>query len=139
MMRCVVLLLVSALVGSAVGQITSGEEEAFDQCGVLVSGSGCVLLDTGGARYVVVNVGDFQFGDEVRVVGTLDPNCITICDEAEGCIRGAEVYNPAIYPCGSAIPSFPEDLLSGACLASSIGLFVLTIGGLWLTRRGRRA
>lgn len=107
---------------------------AFDECGVLTPGSGCILVDTGGGRYIITEAGRFGFGDEVRVVGTLDPACTSICPEADGCIRGAELYDPDFYPCGQAIPSFPADLVSGICTSASAGLVLATFVGLVATR-----
>ena len=80
----------------------------FDACGVLSPGNGCVLFVGGGGSYVIAaDAEGFGFGDPVRVVGTLDTTCITICPAADGCIRGATLYNPAVFPCGTALPDFP--------------------------------
>ncbi len=60
----------------------------FDGCGVLVQGVECVLFepDTGGL-YVLDNIEHFQVGDHVRVHGVLNPDCITICMQGNGCIE----------------------------------------------------
>ncbi|MBA7664012.1 hypothetical protein ES703_72062 [subsurface metagenome] len=60
----------------------------FDGCGVLVQGVECVLFepDTGGL-YVLDNIEHFQVGDHVRVRGVLNPDCITICMQGNGCIE----------------------------------------------------
>jgi len=126
-------ILLGAYPASA--QEDGGGMQEFDACGVLLAGAGCALFEGGGGTYVVVNTGDFQFGDTVRVVGTLDPDCITICPEADGCIRGAELYDPAVFPCGTSLPSFPEDIITGVCSTVSTGLLTLTLAGTWLTRR----
>ena len=99
----------------------------FDACGVLVNGPGCVLFEGGGGSYVLADAGNFAFGDTVRVVGTLNPNCITLCPEADGCISGAEVVDPAVFPCGTPLPSFPQDIFTGVCPAAATGLLALTL------------
>jgi len=109
----------------------------FDACGVLAVGNGCILFEGGGGTYVLPDAGGFDFGDAVRVVGTLDPECITICDEADGCIRGAAVYDPAFYPCGSSLPNFPGDIITNTCSSVGAALPAAALAGLWLTRRRR--
>jgi len=60
----------------------------FDDCGVLVQGVECVLFqaDTGGL-YVLDNTGNFNVGDHVRVRGLMNPYCVTICMQGNGCIQ----------------------------------------------------
>jgi len=60
----------------------------FDGCGVLVQGVECVLFepDTGGL-YLLDNLKHFQVGDHVRVRGVLNPDCVTICMQGNGCIE----------------------------------------------------
>lgn len=123
-----------AIVGTGLRAVAQTGED-FDGCGVLVSGSGCVLLDTGGSLYVVTNTGRFQFGEEVRVTGTLTENCTVICAEADGCIQGATVYDLDVYPCGTPLPSFPEDIVTDACAAASGSLIGLSTLGALLVRR----
>ncbi len=108
----------------------SGAGGEIDACGILVRDGNCVLFDGGGGRYVLSDYGDFTVGDPVRVVGTIDENCITICNTADGCIRGAIVYDPAVLPCGTPV-SVPFDPCSGL----SAGLMMLTIAGLAAVRR----
>ncbi len=132
------LLAICALCGPVVAQDTRAEPQPFDACGVLIAGAGCTLIEAAGGRYVVPDAGDFAFGEAVRVVGTLDPECLTIC-EADGCIRGAVVYDPALLPCGTAIPDLPADLVSGLCTAASGAIAGLAAGGVWLGRRRGRA
>jgi len=117
----------------------NGGMQPIDACGMLVQGHGCVLFQGGGGSYVVPDAGDFKFGDLVRVVGTVDPNCITICPDADGCIRGAVLYDPLVFPCGTRLPSFPGDLLTGLCETAGGVLIGLPLAGLWYTRvrRGR--
>lgn len=61
----------------------------FDSCGELVEGTECVLFQDfrDNALYVVENLGSFDVGDVVSVVGIYDPNCVTTCQEGTGCIR----------------------------------------------------
>lgn len=114
--------------------------QEIDACGVLMQGTGgCTVFQGGEGAYVLADVpGGFAFGDAVRVVGTIDTNCNSICTEVDGCIRGAEVYDPLVYPCGQAIPSFPADIISGACTGLSGALAGGAVLGLWLTRRRMR-
>ena len=60
----------------------------FDGWGVLVQGVECVLFQANeGGLYVLDNLGDFQVGDRVRVCGTLNPYCVTMCMQGNGCIE----------------------------------------------------
>lgn len=106
----------------------------IDACGTLVRGVTCVMFETGGKQYYLADYGGFDIGDEVRVVGTLDPSCITICLQGDGCIRGATVYDPRVFPCGTDLPNFPADICSEAASAALSGL---AAAGLWLARRPR--
>jgi hypothetical protein len=60
----------------------------FDDCGVLIQAVECVLFqaDTGGL-YLLNNLGKFQVGDHVRVRGILNPSCVSICMQGNGCIE----------------------------------------------------
>jgi hypothetical protein len=139
MTRVVTLVCFALCIAVAQGQTTQPSMREIDACGVLVQGAGCVLFEGGGGTYVVVASGDFQFGDAVRVVGTVDTGCITICPEADGCIRGATLYDPAVLPCGTDLPNLPADLVSGLCSTISASLLMLTAVGLWCTARAARA
>jgi len=112
-----------AAAAAAVAQAPSSQPSAFDACGYLVAGPGCILFEGGGGTYVLPQAEGFQFGDFVRVVGTLDPECVTICPQADGCIRGARVYSARQFPCGTHLPNFPEDIVINVCSSLS-GLFV---------------
>jgi hypothetical protein len=83
----------------------------IDTCGVLVQSGSCVVIAVNGGNYVLSDYGRYRAGDSVRVVGTADPNCIQICPDADGCIRGATLYDPSQFPCGTAIPSLGENLI----------------------------
>jgi len=135
MPRVAALVTSGLLVCVAYAQVDPNAPRAIDACGVLVQGAECVLFEGGGGRYVLSDYGDFKVSDTVRVVGTIDPNCATICLEGDGCIRGATLYDPAVFPCGQRIPSFPEDLLIDACAAASAALPTLTLAGLVLAGR----
>lgn len=136
-MRAGVLTLMLAAAGAclAQGDPNAGALTPFDACGVLAQGYGCVLFEGGGGSYVLAEAGGFRFGDEVRVVGTLDPACITICEDADGCIRGAAIYDPAVYPCGSDLPDFPGDIISNVCAEVGATLVATALAGAWCTRR----
>ena len=61
---------------------------SFDGCGTLVAGAECPLFQAdNGGLFLVENLGGFNLGDYVRVVGTLDLGCITVCLQGNGCIR----------------------------------------------------
>lgn len=105
----------------------------IDACGTLVRGVECVLFETGGARYFLADYGGYRVGDEVRVVGTVSPDCVTICGEGDGCVQGAVLYDPAVFPCGTDLPDFPGDI----CTAAAAGLTGLAAAGIYLTGRQR--
>lgn len=115
----VLALHVAAGGGVAFAQ-TGGTE--FDACGVLVRGTECTLFETGGKRYLVVgDFSRFRVGDAVRVVGKLNPQCVTICSEGDGCIGDAEIFNPELFPCGTPI-QVPFDPCSGLSLTAATAL-----------------
>lgn len=140
MFRLASWMMVLSTAVSACGQITD-ELQPIDDCGVLVNGGGCVLFEGAGGSYVLVaDLEGYRFGDSVRVVGTINPYCNNICAaETDGCIQGATVYDPAVYPCGTEIPSLAEDLISGACAAASGALIMICVCGMWMTRTRRVA
>lgn len=119
------LLLAASINPSARAQST---DQTIDECGVLVRVGSCVLFEGAGGRFVLADYGDYREGDLVRVVGTVDENCITICSEADGCVRGAEVFDPLVFPCGEPLPDFPGDVCTGVAggltLAGLSGLAV---------------
>ncbi len=131
--------LAGAQTGNGGGSNSQTGPQPFDACGTLVRGTECVLFEGGGGKYYVPDTGGHHVGDTIRVVGTLDPNCATFCQDADGCISGAKVYDPAVYPCGTAIPSFPGDIITNACTTISAGTLALSIVGMYLTRGTRRA
>ncbi|MGD8787741.1 MAG: DUF5818 domain-containing protein, partial [Phycisphaerales bacterium] len=72
----------------------------FDSCGTLIQGVECILFqaDTGGL-YLLDNLGSFEAGDRVRVCGVLNPDCISICMQGNGCIE-----NNTISECDESEP-----------------------------------
>lgn len=135
MARVFAISILIAATTSALGQTTQPSTREIDACGVLVQGSRCVLFEGGGGKYVLSDYGHFKAGDAVRVVGTVDTNCTTLCSEADGCVRGAVVYDPAVLPCGTKLPNFPGDLATGLCSAASATLLTVTLVGLRVSRR----
>ncbi len=127
----VALIAIAATVAHA--QSDNGNDNSaaeFDACGTLIrSEAGCTLFSGGGGQFVLADYGGFRVGDAVRVVGTLDPACVTICPDADGCIRGAVVYDPAVLPCGT-----PIDVAFDPCSGLSAGLLALSALGFVLTR-----
>jgi hypothetical protein len=130
------ILVLASAAGAQTTQPSDNSPQAIDECGTLVEGSGCVLFQGAGGKWVIPGgSGDFRFGDAVRVVGTADPSCVTICPDADGCIRGAVLYDPNVLPCGTALPNFPADIVTNVCSTLSAALLTLTVVGLLATRR----
>jgi hypothetical protein len=70
----------------------SAQTTPFDGCGTLVQGVTCPVLfsaDSGGL-WLLGNLGGFQLGDYVHVVGSADPFCITFCQQG-GCIANSTI------------------------------------------------
>ncbi|MCG8407936.1 MAG: zinc-dependent metalloprotease [Phycisphaerales bacterium] len=66
----------------------------FNECGTLVQGTPCVLLQSdSGGLYEVNNLGDFQVGDHVRVIGGLISEG-SYCQQGDG-----QVFDNTIEPC----------------------------------------
>jgi len=103
----------------------------IDACGVLVRGAECIVFEAGGLRYFLSDYGGYQVGDSVRVVGFVNPDCLTICQDVDACISGATVYDPDVLPCGTPLPDFPGDL----CTAAAGALASAIAAGLYFTRR----
>ena len=106
----IVAALSIAAVHGALAQTTQPSNQEIDACGTLVQVGRCVLFSGAGGNYVLADYGDFKLGDAVRVVGTISTDCQNICAEADGCIQGAVVYDPAIVPCGTPIADLETDL-----------------------------
>ena len=93
---CVLVLFV--LLGAP--SLVRAQVSTFNGCGTLVPGVTCPLLfqADGGGLFVLKSYGGFNIGDYVRVVGTLDPFCVTVCMEGNGCI-----IDNTISSCGSPV------------------------------------
>lgn len=139
MLARLVRVLSAALCATACGQEDGdGAPQPIDACGTLVQGVECVLFEGGGGRYWLSDYGDYHVGDTVRVVGTILPDCVTICGEIDGCVSDARVYDVGVYPCGTDIPNLPADLIGGVCDTTAAALGGLTVAGLCFTWPGRR-
>ena len=132
--RLTLPLNVIIIAASAPASAQLSDEPDFDACGVLVQGAECVLFTGGGGSYALSDYANFKIGDLVRVIGTLDENCITICQEGDGCIRGAEVFDPTVFPCGT-----PVRVEFDPCGGLSAALVPLLGGGLLLVGFRRSA
>lgn len=114
----------------------------FDACGTLVVSGGCLVFRGGGGDYYLADYGRYAAGDSVRVIGTLNTDCVTICSAADGCIQGAISYDPSVYPCGTTIPSLADDLIpaltDAACTAASGVLAGTGLIGMLVARPRRR-
>ncbi len=68
--------------------IESCESQNINSCGTLVQGTECVLFqaDNDGGLWFG-DFGDYAVGDNVLIVGTLDPDCVNICLEGDGCVN----------------------------------------------------
>lgn len=86
---------------AALAPCAAAQTSPFEGCGSIVQGVTCPKLfqaDAGGL-YVLSNLGAAQLGDRVYVTGTLDPGCITICQQGQGCIQ-----SNTIAPCDPSTP-----------------------------------
>lgn len=131
--------LIGGLLSAGAARAQDTETREIDACGVLVRVGGCILFEEGGGRYYIPDPGRYREGDAVRVIGTVDPTCITICTAADGCIRGAVLYDPAVFPCGTPLPSLANDILGSACSGLSTAISAGLLVSLWFTARRRHA
>jgi hypothetical protein len=73
----------------------------FDACGILVDGVECTLFESDdGGLFALSDLGAFAVGDRVHVIGAYDPNCVSICQQGNGCVQ-----NDAIEPAAAACPN----------------------------------
>ena len=99
----------------------------FSGCGTLFQGVECVLFRADdGSVYILDNLGSFVAGDRVRVVGTLDPVCLSICQQGNGCIQGNTITAGQTVCPGGPVP---------ICPAVSTTLLALSVLGLLRWRR----
>ena len=138
-----VAALLAAFANVATAQTTQPSGQEIDACGTLVQVGRCVLFSGAGGNFVLADYGNFRLGDAVRVVGTINTDCMNICAEADGCIQGAVVYDPAIMPCGTPIPDLGTDLAVAAidslCTGASAAIGAAGLVGMALTGRRRHS
>jgi hypothetical protein len=135
-MRIFALFACLALPPIAAAQSTMAE---IDECGTLIQGNSCVLFQGSSGKYVLTDYGRFHVGDAVRVTGSADANCPSICPDADGCVRGSHIYDPSVLPCGTPISNVQTDLLPNLCTAATGALTTAAGTGLLLIGRRRRA
>ena len=91
----------------------------FDGCGTVVPGVTCPKLfqpDAGGLYVLNTNMSPYNIGDHLHVIGMIDPNCITICQQGNGCI------NPTfVGPCTPATDLCYGDGSQGNCPCNNNG------------------
>ena len=117
-MNLLTALRLSALAALLFLSAPTASAQAFAGCGTVVQGVTCPKLfapDAGGL-YVVGGLTPFNVGDHVHVTGTIDPSCITICQQGNGCINGAVVTN-----CSTGTPFCFGDGSSGPCPCNNNG------------------
>lgn len=94
-------------------------QASFDGCGTLVPGVTCTKLfqpDAGGLYVLGTDLTPYSLGDHLHVVGTIDPSCITLCMQGNGCI------NPSLVEsCSPATDLCFGDGTQGACPCSNSG------------------
>jgi hypothetical protein len=105
----------------------------LDTCGTLVQTGDCVLFEGGGGSFYIADYGDFRVGDTVHVVGTIT-ECTNICSQADGCISGAQLFDPVLEPCGAPVTSFEAEL----CTAASASLVGALGAGFFVARPRHR-
>lgn len=129
-------LFIAATAAPALAQTSQPTNTDFDSCGVLIRGTECVLFQGAGGKYFVEgDFSHFKVGDSVRVVGELNANCITICQEIDGCVGNAEVFDPLLFPCGTPVQT-PFDPCAGLTLPTSLAA---AGAGLYFAARRRRS
>ncbi|MCK4607736.1 MAG: hypothetical protein KAU35_10610 [candidate division Zixibacteria bacterium] len=97
----------------------------IDDCGYLQQGveAGCVLFVTDHhGSYLIGDLGGFGIGDRVRVVGAVDPACITFCMQGDGCL-----IDYTISECGIQFHGCGRIVQGAECV-----LFLTDLGGLYL-------
>jgi hypothetical protein len=86
---------------------TGAHAQPISDCGTLIQGVECILFDSDNfGVYIVGLLGSHGVGDRVHVTGTIDPNCVSFCQQGDGCINGAVISScesPTISDCGTLI------------------------------------
>jgi hypothetical protein len=103
------------------GASRAAADTAFHACGTQVQGVECVLFEAGdGKRYVLSDRGSFEVGDRVCVRGTLEPECVSICQQGDGCIAVASIRAcllPLPSLCGMGLPTCLPAVLAAFAFA----------------------
>lgn len=107
------------LVALALLAPSAASQSTFDGCGTVVPGVTCPKLfqpDAGGLYLLLTDMTPYQLGDRLHVVGPLDPSCITICIQDNGCITPS-----LIEPCTPATDLCYGDGTQGDCPCQNNG------------------
>ena len=94
-------------------------EEILSECGQLIQGVGCTLFQSdSGGLFQIAEIGEFDVGDRVSVAGRVDPECVTVCLQGDGCL---DVL--ALLPCtggsflrGDCNEDSTVDISDGICI-----------------------
>jgi len=121
--------LLSIVVATCLASTDLTRAQSFDECGTLVQGVECVLFRTdGGSEYVLSFEGEFTVGDRVHVSGSIRSDCVTICQEGDGCIDvitieavDAQCPAPPIEICGIGLFGLGTLALLPFALAARVG------------------
>jgi hypothetical protein len=115
-MRLGIGVLIAAAVVALMSQ--AAVAQSFDDCGRLVQGIECVLFERdGGDLYVLDDTGGFAVGSRVRVVGAVDADCVSICQQGRGCITVSRITycDGPITTCGRLVDGVTCVLLEDDC------------------------
>ncbi len=67
--------------------IPPASAQSVDDCGELIAGVECTLLRLDDGRVFIPSSTDgFDVGDRVRVTGTVESDCVSICQQGDGCL-----------------------------------------------------
>lgn len=105
--------------------VAAGCDNAFVASGTMIQGGECLLFEAdGGKQYVLDNTDGLEAGDEVTVIGQLDPGCATTCNAGGGCINAA-----IVVPNGDDVDSCGRIVAGAECplfqADGSFGTYVL--------------
>jgi len=113
--------------------VAAGCDNSFVASGTMVQGAECLLFETdAGQQYVLDKLDGLEAGDQVTVIGRLDPNCSTACNAGSGCVTAALVLSDRqqIDGCGRLIagaecPLFQADGALGTYVLDQYGGFTV--------------
>ena len=113
--------------------LAAGCDNSFVASGTMVQGAECLLFEAdGGKQYVLDKLDGLEPGDQVTVIGRLDPNCATVCSAGNGCITATLVLSDSqeIDNCGKLIagaecPLFQADGALGTYVLDQYGGFTV--------------